>query len=232
MNKIQEFENAYLNEIKSLLKDRFFVILLGISVVVLVTSALYSTFKPREMAIASGENNSQESMQNSESSTDENTIAGLDTQDSMVTIDKEFELVKSDSPDTARKTDESGTYIVKSGDTLWSIAEQYFGSGYNYVDIASANKIADASMIDVGQKISIPNTPKKESTVGEISADATSVSKADQSAKTHTVIADDTLWDISVRYFGSGYEWVRLAQMNHIQHPDIIYADQAIKLRN
>ena len=54
------------------------------------------------------------------------------------------------------------TYTVVSGDTLWSIAEKTIGSGYNYVDIAAANKLSDANSITEGQKLSIPNVAKKE----------------------------------------------------------------------
>ena len=32
------------------------------------------------------------------------------------------------------------TYTVKFGDYLWSIAEKIYGSGYNWVDLADANK--------------------------------------------------------------------------------------------
>ena len=33
------------------------------------------------------------------------------------------------------------THTVESGETLWSIAEKYYKSGYNWVDIKAANKL-------------------------------------------------------------------------------------------
>src|SRR3989344_2913247 len=33
------------------------------------------------------------------------------------------------------------TYTVAKGDHLWKIAEKYYGSGYNWVDIAKVNKL-------------------------------------------------------------------------------------------
>jgi nucleoid-associated protein YgaU len=34
-------------------------------------------------------------------------------------------------------------YTVKEGDTLWSIAEKFYKSGYNWVDIVEANSLAN-----------------------------------------------------------------------------------------
>jgi nucleoid-associated protein YgaU len=47
---------------------------------------------------------------------------------------------------------------VKKGDTLWKIAEQYYGDGNLYKDIFEANKdiLKDPNVIKVGQKLKIP----------------------------------------------------------------------------
>ncbi len=47
---------------------------------------------------------------------------------------------------------------VKKGDTLWKIAEQYYGDGSLYKDIFEANKdiLKDPNVIKVGQKLKIP----------------------------------------------------------------------------
>lgn len=49
-------------------------------------------------------------------------------------------------------------YVIKKGDTLWKIAETYYGSGAKYTAIVAANKevIKDADKIFPGQKIRIP----------------------------------------------------------------------------
>ena len=46
-------------------------------------------------------------------------------------------------------------YIVKSGDTLWGIAESFYGDGSKYKEIADYNNIKNPSLISVGQKIKI-----------------------------------------------------------------------------
>jgi LysM repeat protein len=47
-------------------------------------------------------------------------------------------------------------YTVVSGDTLWAIAERFYGDGSKYPKIASANGIANPDLIMVGQKLTIP----------------------------------------------------------------------------
>ena len=48
-----------------------------------------------------------------------------------------------------------GWYVVKSGDTLWGIAEKFLGAGERYIQIMSANNLMD-SMIHPGQRLVIP----------------------------------------------------------------------------
>ncbi len=50
------------------------------------------------------------------------------------------------------------TYVVKSGDTLGSIAYKHYGSSApNYVEkITRANKMKDADTLQIGQKLVIP----------------------------------------------------------------------------
>jgi nucleoid-associated protein YgaU len=47
-------------------------------------------------------------------------------------------------------------HIVKPGETLSGIAEQYMGDSSKYAELAKLNGIADANLIRVGQKIQIP----------------------------------------------------------------------------
>ncbi|MBC8579132.1 LysM peptidoglycan-binding domain-containing protein [Zhenhengia yiwuensis] len=60
------------------------------------------------------------------------------------------------TPSTKRETKEvGGTYIVKAGDTLWTIAKKMTGNGENYKAIAKKNNIKDPNKISVGQKLVI-----------------------------------------------------------------------------
>jgi nucleoid-associated protein YgaU len=67
---------------------------------------------------------------------------------------------KTASGKTAVKNPKStGFYVVKSGDTLWSIARKYYNDGSKYTVIYNANKklISNPSLIYPGQKLVIPS---------------------------------------------------------------------------
>lgn len=49
-----------------------------------------------------------------------------------------------------------GKYTVKEGDTLFLIAENYYKDGYKFTEIAKANNLASADVIEVGQVLDIP----------------------------------------------------------------------------
>lgn len=51
------------------------------------------------------------------------------------------------------------TYTVKQGDSTWTIAEAFYGSAYNYVDIETANALEPDSELNVGQELNIPAVP-------------------------------------------------------------------------
>lgn len=47
-------------------------------------------------------------------------------------------------------------YTVKSGDTLYAIAERYYGNGSQYIRIAAANHLSNPNLIHPGQRLVIP----------------------------------------------------------------------------
>ncbi len=49
-----------------------------------------------------------------------------------------------------------GTYTVQKGDTLWSIAQRFYGNGQRWQDIAAANPQVDAKRLIVGQQLVMP----------------------------------------------------------------------------
>lgn len=51
---------------------------------------------------------------------------------------------------------EARTYTVEPGDTLWAVAERFYGDGDRYRDIAAASGIDDPDVVDVGQVLTIP----------------------------------------------------------------------------
>ena len=56
------------------------------------------------------------------------------------------------------KWDATQSHEVKKGDTLWKIAEHYYGDGSLYPKIFEANRdiLKDPNLIKVGQKLRIP----------------------------------------------------------------------------
>jgi len=119
-----------------------------------------------------------------------------------------------------------GSHIVKVGETLWSIAEDAYGSGYNWVDIAKENKIANGNKIEVGQKLNIPDVESKTPTVNK----AELLSESKITGNTYTVVKGDSLWKIAVRAYGDGYKWVEIARENHLANPNIIHRGNQLNL--
>ncbi len=73
---------------------------------------------------------------------------------------------KNESSVDVSKENLPGTYTVKSGDTLYSIAQNYYGNGFLYPTIVEENKLPSENL-EVGQKITIP---KKEAESAQASA--------------------------------------------------------------
>ncbi len=147
------------------------------------------------------------------------------------------------------------THTVTKGETLWSIAEKYYQSGYNYVDIQNANKLSGGS-IEVGTQLTIPvaekrgpgaqntamatptaatNTPVPQTgtpvptTAPETKpGEATSVNTL--GGRKYTVAKGDSLWKIAVAQYGSGYKWVEIAKANKLVNPGLIHAGNELTL--
>jgi len=101
------------------------------------------------------------------------------------------------------------TYTVKQGDHLWSIAESFYNSGYNWTDIASVNHLDNPSQIEVGQELTIPKVAVKVATVSQQQTTDTTIE-----GDTYTVIKGDHLWDIALRAYGDGFRWTDIYQAN------------------
>lgn len=59
-------------------------------------------------------------------------------------------------PEPAPAAPAAQTYTVAGGDTLWAIAERFYGDGNQYQRIADANGIANPDLINAGQVLTIP----------------------------------------------------------------------------
>ncbi|MBU4353693.1 LysM peptidoglycan-binding domain-containing protein [Patescibacteria group bacterium] len=118
-------------------------------------------------------------------------------------------------------------HSVQNNESLWTISEKYYKSGYNWVDLASANELSNPDYITVGQKLIIPDVKPKIVESGDISAATTVAPKHSQV----TVQQGDTLWGIAIREYDSGYRWTEIAQVNAISNPDLIYPGAVLRLQ-
>ena len=50
------------------------------------------------------------------------------------------------------------------------------------------------------------------------------------SANIHKVAKDESLWQISLKYYNDGYKWVEIAKINNLTNPDLIEEGQALAI--
>ncbi len=136
-------------------------------------------------------------------------------------------VIKNANINISSNKAEEKKYVVKAGDNLWNIAQATYGSGWNAYDLAKANKISDASVIEVGQEIVLPNLALKAPTTGQVAAAATT-SPITITGSQYTVQHGDYLWKIAQEAYGDGYAWVRIAQANHLTNPSLIFSGNVL----
>lgn len=148
-----------------------------------------------------------------------------------------------------------GKYTVKEGDTLFTIAEQYYQDGSKFSEISKANKLTDENSIETGQVLEIPKieqtatssatvtesvTPTPTETISPTPTatpqvdNQTSVDSSDFGPKitgnTYTVQEGDWLSTIAARAYGDTMSYQKIAQANNIPNPDFIYPGQVLNL--
>lgn len=143
------------------------------------------------------------------------------------------------------------TYTVVEGDTLWSISEKSYGTGYNWGDIARANNLKESNKLEAGTQIVIPEvTPVPVASPVTIASALPSTGVAEPSpspasqtgetqlgttqtpitGNTYTVVKGDTLWDIACRAYGDCYAWTKIAEVNKLENPDLIHPGNVFTL--
>lgn len=166
-------------------------------------------------------------------------------------------------PETGEQVTEEATsaakpgteYTVVDGDTLWSISEKVYQTGYNWEEIAKANNLTENSVLEAGQKLMLPEVSTTPVVSLAPEASVTPVASAETvttdptpvptpetvmapvvtqpatiTESGYTIIAGDTLWDIACRAYGDCYKWPTIAQANQLANPDLIYTGDKLNL--
>ncbi len=114
-----------------------------------------------------------------------------------------------------------GKYIVKEGDTLFTIADKYYQNGYMYTEIAKANNLASVDQIETGQVLEIPKVDTKTQSLGTGGGNTTIWGPRIEGDK-YTVTEGDWLSTIAGRAYGDIMAFDKIAKANNISNPDLI----------
>lgn len=105
------------------------------------------------------------------------------------------------------------THTVVPGDTLWDLAQRFYGDPWLFALIAAANHIPNPNLIFPGHVLVIPPRPGPPPPSAPV---------------THTVVPGDTLWDLAKRFYGDPFRYHQIAAANGITNPDLIFPGQVL----
>lgn len=135
-------------------------------------------------------------------------------------------LQESEQQESKNEQTEAGTYTVAKNDSLWKIAQEKFGNGNKWVEIAKANELDNPSVIREGQKLTLSGAPE-----GQITQEAASTTNTDPSSSTsYTVQSGDSLWQIAQDSYGDGNKWTEIAKANSLKNPSIIHSGNQLTI--
>lgn len=138
-----------------------------------------------------------------------------------------------------------GKYTVKEGDTLFTIAEKYYQDGFKFTEIAKANNLTDVNILTADQVLEIPKlaevamvqsspSPSPEPSVSPDTSPSEAPSTTTWGPKiegnSYTVVEGDWLSTIAARAYGDIYAYKKLAEVNNIPNPDLIFPGQVITI--
>lgn len=117
------------------------------------------------------------------------------------------------------------TYIVKSGDTVWGISQQF---NTTVSQIVSWNNLTDANKIYVGQVLNVSAPVTQQDNNQSTTTNTDNNSQTNDETVTYTVKSGDTLWGISQKFQVSVPQ---ITSLNHISDSNIIYVGQVLTIK-
>ena len=108
--------------------------------------------------------------------------------------------------------EQSDTYVVKAGDSLWQIAVNH---GMDVYELARINGLNLNAFIYPGQVLKL-----------KLSENDQNVSNDEY----YTVKSGDSLWQIAANKLGNGWSWYRIANANDLKFPYIIHPGDRLKI--
>lgn len=135
-----------------------------------------------------------------------------------------------------------GKYTVKEGDTLFTIAENYYKDGFKYTEIAKANNLSNPDQLETGSSLEIPKLETQQAQASpEPSASPeeealgtgggnTTIWGPNIEGNKYTVQEGDWLSTISARAYGDIFSFEKIAKANNITNPDQIEPGQVLTI--
>jgi membrane-bound lytic murein transglycosylase D len=123
--------------------------------------------------------------------------------------------VASESASARKWASKRANYLVRQGDTVWSIARHF---KIDSATLLKANGLGKASVIKPGQKLFVPDAGSVETKVAQAKADAVR-----RDTVNYQVRPGDSLWGIAKRFGVTTAElqsWNKLAKNSHIRPGD------------